>query len=70
MNDKVHFTGTDPSSIRDSKTGVFIGASASEAHEAWTMDPQKTVGYTLTGCSRSMIANRLSYFFDFKGNGR
>ncbi|XP_048759235.2 fatty acid synthase-like [Ostrea edulis] len=60
-------SGTDPSSIRDSKTGVFIGASASEAHEAWTMDPQKTVGYTLTGCSRSMIANRLSYFFDFKG---
>lgn len=46
---------------------MFIGASASEAHEAWAMDPQKTVGYSMTGCTRSMFANRLSYFFDFKG---
>lgn len=61
------FVGTNPSSIRGSKTGVFIGASASEAHEAWAMDPQKTVGYSMTGCTRSMFANRLSYFFDFKG---
>ena len=25
------------------------------------------VGYEMTGCTRSMFANRLSYFFDFKG---
>ncbi|XP_062589750.1 fatty acid synthase-like [Saccostrea cucullata] len=60
-------SGTNPSSIRGSKTGVFIGASASEAHDAWATDPQKTVGYSMTGCTRSMFANRLSYFFDFKG---
>lgn len=59
--------GTNPSNIRGSKTGVFIGASASEAHETWAVDPQKTVGYSMTGCTRSMFANRLSYFFDFKG---
>lgn len=25
------------------------------------------VGYTLTGCTRSMFANRLSFSFDFRG---
>lgn len=59
--------GVNPQSIRGSKTGVFIGTSASECHEAWSCDPETTVGYSMTGCTRSMFANRLSYFFDFKG---
>ena len=53
--------------MRGSRTGVFIGASASESHEAWTSDPEMVVGYSMTGCTRSMFSNRLSYFFDFKG---
>ena len=53
--------------MKGSKTGVFIGASASESHEAWATDPDTTVGYSMTGCTRSMFSNRLSYFFDFKG---
>jgi fatty acid synthase len=53
--------------VRGSKTGVFIGCSASEAHEVWAMDLDKLSGYEMTGCTRSMFANRLSYFFDFKG---
>lgn len=59
--------GVNPQSARGSRTGVFIGASASEAHEAWSTDPEKTVGYCMTGCQRAMFANRLSFFFDFKG---
>ena len=57
----------DPASIRGSKTGVFIGCSASESHEAWVGDLETVGGYEMTGCTRSMFANRLSYFFDFKG---
>jgi len=61
------FAGVKPDSVRGSRTGVFIGASASESHEAWSTDPDTTVGYSMTGCTRSMFANRLSFFFDFKG---
>lgn len=46
---------------------MFIGCSASEAHDVWTADADKVTGYEMTGCTRSMFANRLSYFFDFKG---
>lgn len=60
--------GVNPDTIRGSKTGVFIGCSASEAHDAWSCDPEKTVGYSMTGCTRSMFANRLSFYFDFKGS--
>ena len=54
-------------SVRGSRTGVFIGTSTSESHEAWIKDPEKLVGYEMTGCSRSMFANRLSFCYDFKG---
>lgn len=46
---------------------MFIGCSASESHEAWSADVEGIVGYQMTGCTRSMFANRLSYTFDFKG---
>ena len=59
--------GIDPANARGSKTGVFIGCSASEAHDAWSSQPEKLTGYEMTGCTRSMFANRLSYYFDFKG---
>ncbi|WAR19700.1 FAS-like protein [Mya arenaria] len=61
------FFGVDPNTVKGSRTGVFIGASTSESHEAWSTDPESTVGYGMTGCTRSMFANRLSFFFDFKG---
>jgi len=60
-------TGVNPQSVRGSRTGVFIGCSASEAHDAWTADAERVTGYEMTGCTRSMFANRLSYFFDFRG---
>jgi len=59
--------GVNPQTVRGSSTGVFIGCSASESHDAWTADGEKVTGYEMTGCTRSMFANRLSYFFDFRG---
>ena len=63
----VCLTGVSPQLARGSKTGVFIGCSASESHDAWSNNTEDLVGYEMTGCTRSMFANRLSYFFDFKG---
>ncbi|XP_043471863.1 fatty acid synthase [Leptopilina heterotoma] len=59
--------GINPSEIRGSKTGVFIGVSDSESDEFWTADPDMVNGYGLTGCCRAMFPNRISYTFDFTG---
>lgn len=53
--------------MRGSKTGVYIGVSGSEAAEAFSRDPEELLGYSMTGCQHAMLANRLSYFFDFTG---
>jgi len=67
MTDILLSLGVNPQSVRGSRTGVFVGCSASEAHDAWTADAERVTGYEMTGCTRSMFANRLSYFFDFRG---
>ena len=59
--------GVNPTKLRGTKTGVFIGASGSDAQNAFSSDPQTLEGYSMTGCATSMFANRLSFFFDFKG---
>ncbi|KAJ0060389.1 hypothetical protein NL108_010160, partial [Boleophthalmus pectinirostris] len=59
--------GLNPASLRGTKTGVYIGVSGSEAGEAFSRDPEELLGYSMTGCQRAMLANRLSYFFDFSG---
>ncbi|XP_043924165.1 fatty acid synthase [Protopterus annectens] len=59
--------GINPASLRGTNTGVWVGVSGSEAAEAFSRDPEELLGYSMTGCQRAMFANRLSYFFDFKG---
>ncbi|XP_024117302.1 fatty acid synthase [Oryzias melastigma] len=59
--------GINPGMLRGSNTGVYIGVSGTEAGEALSRDPEELLGYSMTGCQRAMLANRLSYFFDFKG---
>lgn len=59
--------GINPAVLRDTNTGVWIGVSGSEAGEAFSRDPEELLGYSMTGCQRAMFANRISYFFDFKG---
>uniref|UniRef100_A0A4W6DNU3 Fatty acid synthase n=1 Tax=Lates calcarifer TaxID=8187 RepID=A0A4W6DNU3_LATCA len=59
--------GLNPATLRGSKTGVYIGVSGSEAGEAFSRDPEELLGYSMTGCQRAMLANRVSYFFDFCG---
>ena len=53
--------------MKGSNTGVFVGASASEAADSWGSNAASTDGFTMIGCQRGMFSNRLSYFFDFKG---
>ena len=53
--------------MRGSNTGVFMSTFQCEAQELFTADPQQIKGYEMTGCARSMLANRLSFYFDFHG---
>lgn len=59
--------GINPQEIRGSRTGVFLGICASESEDYWSKDNDSVNGYGLTGCHRSMIANRISYTFNFQG---
>ncbi|XP_008048097.1 fatty acid synthase isoform X2 [Carlito syrichta] len=59
--------GINPASLRGTHTGVWVGVSGSDASEALSRDPETLLGYSMVGCQRAMMANRLSFFFDFKG---
>uniref|UniRef100_A0A1I8NSS5 Fatty acid synthase n=1 Tax=Stomoxys calcitrans TaxID=35570 RepID=A0A1I8NSS5_STOCA len=59
--------GVNPSEIRGSRTGVYVGVSSSETEQYWMADPERVNGYGLTGCARAMFPNRVSFTFDFKG---
>jgi len=59
--------GYSPQSLKGTRVGCFVGCSGSEMSVACTRDPETIVGYSLTGTTRSMFANRLSFAFDFRG---
>lgn len=57
----------NPQEIRGSNTGVYVGVSVSELEQYINSDESKINGHGLTGCSRSMFANRISSVYDLKG---
>lgn len=60
--------GLVPESLAGSDTGVFIGMSASEyGSRQLNATPESIDTYTTTGSALSIAANRLAYFFDFRG---
>ncbi|XP_055326066.1 fatty acid synthase-like [Sitodiplosis mosellana] len=61
--------GVCPKSIRGSKTGVFIGACFNESERAFFYDPTHITlgGLGISGCSRAMLANRVSYCLGLTG---
>ncbi|GAB0100745.1 Fatty acid synthase [Sergentomyia squamirostris] len=60
-------SGYNPKDLRGSRTGVYVGASASETEHYLSSDPDLVSGYGLTGFARAIFANRVSFAFDFKG---
>lgn len=56
-----------PSSLRGEAVGVFIGSSSNDYGMMIAADPSEAHPYTLTGTASSIIANRVSYAFDFRG---
>ncbi|HEY8978875.1 MAG TPA: beta-ketoacyl synthase N-terminal-like domain-containing protein, partial [Streptomyces sp.] len=59
--------GIDPTSLRDSDTGVFIGATAEEYGPRRHAAPEHLSGFLLTGGSPSVLSGRIAYSFGFTG---
>ena len=55
------------SNLRGKSVGVFIGSSTNDYSYLAMMDPRTAHPYAITGTASSIIANRVSYFFDFRG---
>ncbi|HWM02394.1 MAG TPA: beta-ketoacyl synthase N-terminal-like domain-containing protein, partial [Actinophytocola sp.] len=59
--------GIDPTSLRGSETGVFVGAMAQEYGARLTEAADDTVGYLLTGTSVSVASGRIAYTLGLRG---
>ncbi len=55
------------SSLRGESVGVYIGASNNDYSFLAVSDPTVAHPYAITGTASSIIANRVSYFYDFRG---
>ncbi|SEC99981.1 phthiocerol/phenolphthiocerol synthesis type-I polyketide synthase D [Amycolatopsis tolypomycina] len=59
--------GIPPSSLRGSRTGVFVGLSATEYGSLTMTDVARVDVWSGTGAAASIAANRLSYLLDLRG---
>ncbi len=55
------------SSLRGGSVGVYVGASNNDYSFLSVSDPAVAHPYAITGTASSIIANRVSYFYDFRG---
>jgi polyketide synthase 13 len=55
------------SSLRGEAVGVFVGTSVMDYSYLAMSDPTIAHPYAITGTASSIVANRVSYFFDFHG---
>lgn len=53
--------------IDGSKTGVFMGISNSEYGQHHALSPNSITSHSGTGSALSIAANRISYFYNFRG---
>ncbi|XP_015113057.1 fatty acid synthase [Diachasma alloeum] len=59
--------GINPKQLKDTKTGVFVGACFSESEIIWVYQKPQGDGYGIPGCCRGLLANRLSQWLGIKG---
>ncbi|CAM2843986.1 polyketide synthase, type I [Legionella steigerwaltii] len=59
--------GYDPFALSSQSIGVFAGVEFSEYQTLIAKQQKEHHGFIATGNSHSMIANRVSYFFNFQG---
>jgi polyketide synthase 13 len=55
------------SSLRGAAVGVYVGTSVADYSFLAMSDPTVAHPYAITGTASSIVANRVSYFYDFHG---
>ncbi|KAI1383554.1 hybrid PKS-NRPS PsoA [Hypoxylon trugodes] len=63
----IESAGYSMSQLRGSSTGVFVGQMSDDYRDLVLRDMDSHSRYAGTGIARSMLANRVSYAFDWKG---
>lgn len=66
-HEALEHAGIRPSSLRHTQTGVFVGACLGEYGVMAAKDLAEVNAYSGTGGALSIIANRVSYYFDLRG---
>ncbi|WTB19194.1 SDR family NAD(P)-dependent oxidoreductase [Streptomyces sp. NBC_00829] len=59
--------GIDPTSLRGSRAGVFVGSNAQDYLQLWLNDSDGLEGHLGTGNAASVVSGRLSYTFGLEG---
>ena len=60
-------SGYDPLSFSGKKVGVYVTSTSSDYWLIENKNKAKLLPYSIAGFSNTMLANRLSYFFNWKG---
>ncbi|CAA0107116.1 Phthiocerol/phenolphthiocerol synthesis polyketide synthase type I PpsB [Mycolicibacterium vanbaalenii] len=66
-HEALEHAGIPMDALAESRTGVFAGASAGDYAQLGSTDLSGVDAWYGTGASISIIANRVSYFFDLRG---
>ncbi|KAK1149552.1 Type I Iterative Polyketide synthase (PKS) [Aspergillus melleus] len=65
--ESLEFAGLSLESMRGTPTGVYAGLMCADYYDVQARDPESLPQYNATGTARSILSNRVSYFFDWKG---
>ncbi|PLB46693.1 polyketide synthase [Aspergillus steynii IBT 23096] len=65
--ESLEFAGLSLESLRGTPTGVYVGLMCADYYDVQARDPESLPQYNATGTARSILSNRVSYFFDWKG---
>ncbi|MFV0473078.1 MAG: type I polyketide synthase, partial [Pikeienuella sp.] len=63
----IEHAGLTPETLSKGRTGVYVGASASDHSFTFVGDPAAVDAQFMTGNTLSIISNRISYLLDLKG---
>ncbi|QNP68030.1 SDR family NAD(P)-dependent oxidoreductase [Streptomyces roseirectus] len=59
--------GLDPTTLRGSRTGVFVGGAPQEYGALLAASPDDTDGYAITGLPASILSGRIAYTLGLEG---
>ena len=63
----LNLAGISLDTVAGSKTCVFVGSSARDYETILLRDPESPAKYIGTGIGTSMLANRISWFYNLRG---